>query len=132
MALFARKKRKSAVDMEQFLRAVPLIPPSVEIVRTRDGLIQAESPVPRPRSVIAPIKWFLPAVTYRRIELDEMGTKVFDLCDGERTIERIIEIFAAAHKFTFREAQVSVTSFLQMLTSRGLAVILAPKGADGS
>jgi len=131
MALFRRKNRKPSVDMEQFLQAVPLVPPSVEIVRTSEGLIQVQSPVARPRAVIAPIKWFLPAVSYRRIELDEFGTEVFDLCDGKRAIEKIIEIFAVAHKFSFREAQVSITSFLQMLTSRGLVVILASKNAKG-
>ena len=132
MALFRKKNRKPGVDMEQFLQAVPLVPPSVEVVRLDNGLIQAQSPIARPRAIIAPIKWFLPAVTYRRIELDELGTEVLDLCDGQATIEQIIETFAASHKFSFREAQISVTSFLQMLTQRGLVIILAPGAAEGT
>jgi hypothetical protein len=39
-------------------------------------------------------------------------------------VERIVESFAADHKLTFREAQLSVTQFLRMLTERGVVAIV--------
>jgi len=49
-----------------------------------------------------------------------VGTSVWDLVDGKRSVRMIIQIFAKAHRLENREAEVSVTSFIRQLGQRGL------------
>ncbi len=63
------------------------------------------------------VKWLKPP-SHRRVELDEVGSFVWELCDGQRTIETIVQQTSKHYKMHRREAEVSVTSFLQMLHER--------------
>ena len=62
-------------------------------------------------------KW-LNAPTERRVELDEVGGYVWDMCDGQNTVETIVTKTGRHFKMNRREAEVSVTMFLQMLHER--------------
>lgn len=62
-------------------------------------------------------KW-LSAPTERKVELDEVGGFVWELCDGRNTIEAIVQKTGKEYKMNRREAEVSVTMFLQMLHER--------------
>src|SRR5438270_13146879 len=62
-------------------------------------------------------KW-LNAPTERRVELDEVGGYVWELCDGTNTVETIVGRTGKQFKMNRREAEVSVTMFLQMLHER--------------
>ena len=59
-------------------------------------------------------------VQTKKLQLDVMGTAVWDLVDGKRSVRTIIQIFAKAHRLENREAEVSVTSFIRQLGQRGL------------
>ncbi len=54
----------------------------------------------------------------RKIELDEVGGYVWELCDGSHTVEAIVKKTSQEYKMSRREAEVSVTMFLQMLHER--------------
>jgi hypothetical protein len=54
----------------------------------------------------------------RHVELDEVGGYVWELCDGNHTIEAIVQKTSKEYKMNRREAEVSVTMFLQMLHQR--------------
>ncbi|HZO90132.1 MAG TPA: PqqD family protein [Chthonomonadaceae bacterium] len=54
----------------------------------------------------------------RHVELDEVGGYVWELCDGHHTIESIVQKTGRQYKMNRREAEVSVTMFLQMLHER--------------
>ena len=56
----------------------------------------------------------------RKLELDALGTQVWDLVNGRRSVRRLVREFAAAHKLPSREAEVAVTQFLRELGRRGL------------
>ena len=56
----------------------------------------------------------------KKLQLDILGTSVWDLMDGKRTVRRIVQIFAATHRLSNREAEVSVTRFIRELGRRGL------------
>ena len=62
-------------------------------------------------------RW-LQAPTERKVELDELGSFVWELCDGELTIETIVQRTAKSYQMNRREAEVSVTMFMQMLHER--------------
>ena len=59
-------------------------------------------------------KW-LQVPNERHVELDEVGGFVWELCDGHHTIESIVQKTGRHYKMNRREAEVSVTMFLQML-----------------
>ena len=64
-------------------------------------------------------------LTDKRIELDEPGTFVWDMCDGEADIATIVRRLAKRYKLERKEAEVSVLSYLRQMTRRrfiGIAV----------
>jgi hypothetical protein len=66
----------------------------------------------------------MPISRERAISLDRLGSEVWQACDGRRTVQEIVDLFAAAHDLTFHEARLSVTAFLRLLTRRGLVVVV--------
>lgn len=61
---------------------------------------------------------FMPVPTERKVELDEVGSDVWRWCDGERTVREVVRELARCHKLHQREAEVSLTQFLQTLARR--------------
>jgi len=118
--------KKATID--QKLRSVPYRNEAMQISRHADGTVLASVPMKRPKYLVPPISWILPFSESRRVELDAIGAGVLDLCDGDRTVENVIERFAQQNKLTFREAQLSVMRFLGELTQRGMVVLV---GLDG-
>lgn len=56
----------------------------------------------------------------KQVELDEMGTFVWERIDGERSVRRIAEEFAKAYEVQPREAELSVTAFIKTIGQRGI------------
>jgi len=80
----------------------------------------------RPGWLVPPLSWIVPHRPTRTCHLDRLGTEVWHQCDGERTVEAIVDAFAEQHRLTFHEARVAVTSYLRSLVQRGaLAVALS-------
>jgi hypothetical protein len=56
----------------------------------------------------------------KRLQLDLLGSEVWDLLDGQRSVREVIRQFARRHQLHPREAEVAVTRFLRDLGKRGL------------
>jgi len=127
MEAMARRSKdqadKARVSVGQFLASVPHRNEAMEVEPAGKGLLLSV-PVRRPRWLVPPLSWVLPWSGYRRVELDEPGAEVFNLCDGKRSVEEIIETFAKRHKLSFREGQVAVTQFLRELLKRGIIALV--------
>ena len=61
-----------------------------------------------------------PRVQIRKLQLDELGTEVWGLIDGRRTVAEIIKTFAGTHQVQTREAEMAVKQFIRDLGKRGL------------
>ncbi len=59
----------------------------------------------------------------RKLELDSLGSQVWQLIDGTRTTSQLIEAFALQHKISTQEAEQSITLFLRELGRRGLIAL---------
>jgi hypothetical protein len=59
-------------------------------------------------------------IQIKKLQLDELGTSVWNLMDGDRSVRQLVEIFAETHQLEIREAEVSVTQFIRELGRRGL------------
>ena len=116
--------KPSQIGVGQFLRARPIRNGSMTLRRQADGSMMASIPLRRPAWLVPPLSWLMPFSSHRRVELDTVGSSVLDMCDGKRTVERIIEDFARQEKLSFREAQLPVTQFLQQLSERGMMAIV--------
>ncbi len=52
---------------------------------------------------------------------------MWNLCDGQRSVEDIIDEMSRRHRLSFHEARVAVTGLLRELIRRGaLAIALPP------
>jgi hypothetical protein len=56
----------------------------------------------------------------KHLELDEMGTFVWQLIDGEHSVRQIAEEFTRHYQVQPREAELSVTAFIKTIGQRGI------------
>lgn len=59
----------------------------------------------------------------RKLQLDGLGSRVWLLIDGKRTVSQIITTFAKETSITSQEAEQAVTTFLRELGKRGLIIL---------
>lgn len=75
--------------------------------------------------LVPPLSWIVRVGSTRTLRLDRLGARVWDLCDGKRTVEKIVDEFAELYGLSFHEARTSVTIYLKMLVQRGaLAIVM--------
>lgn len=114
------------LNREKSMDSVPVINQLITV--EYDAEDNAVLNVPRKRTKM--VKWMaklfrLPP--YKEIELDELGTYTIELCDGEHTVSEIIEEFADRFDLNHREAEVSMLSYLQTLSKRGIIAFSVPE-----
>jgi hypothetical protein len=54
----------------------------------------------------------------KRVELDELGSDVWELCDGERTLEQIVRELMRKHRLGRLEAEMPLRQFVVTLHKR--------------
>lgn len=59
-------------------------------------------------------------VRIKKLQLDVLGTSVWELFDGKRSVGQVIELFAGKYSLHPKEAEVSVSQFLRELGRREL------------
>ncbi len=64
----------------------------------------------------------------RQIGLDDVGSRVWELCDGTRNIDGLVQAVSKEYKLTRREAEASVTMFLQTLAKKNLIGLMSAGG----
>ena len=71
-----------------------------------------------------------PVIRERRIELDEIGSRVWRRLDGHRDVRCLIQDFAREYHVDRREAEAVVVEFLKSLMRRGLITMQIPRSSD--
>ena len=61
----------------------------------------------------------------KQLVLDEVGSTVWELCDGEHNVGIIIGEMCHRYKLNRREAETSLTMYLKMLAERNLVGLKA-------
>lgn len=114
---FVRKKPR--VTREQALRARPIRNPALQWERGTDG--ETRLRIPRRKDAVArALCRIFRAPEYREIVLDEVGSDIWELCDGQHSVEAIVSLTAKKYKMTRRECETSVSTYLKMLGERNL------------
>ena len=79
--------------------------------------------VKQTRRLVPPISWIVPFRRERLTRLDPIGSRVWSLCDGQRTVEEVVDAVAAQYRLTFHESRVAVTGYMKNLIQRGVLAI---------
>jgi hypothetical protein len=128
LSRLVRRKRGPAVTREEALSAQPVRHPAITWEVQDSGLVLLTVPL-AVKPWVRLIKFLVSVPDTRPVELDEVGSDVWQWCDGQRTVRELIAQLAAAHRLDAREAEVSLTQFLQTLARRrfvGLKLELDP------
>lgn len=123
MKLFRKTSRKSLLTRAQALAYTPVKSIQIKEVRLETGDVLLEYPLTmRPWIAALAKRLGMPQnrTATRKLQLDALGTAVWDLVDGNRSVHQIIQVFAGIHRLQFKEAEVSVTHFIRELGRRGL------------
>jgi hypothetical protein len=114
---------------EQVLQSRPLRNQSLKTEEIEGGRLRIT--IPRRREWWAKILAVVfPIPRERRLELDEAGSEVWGLCDGEHTLRQMIKVFQDRHKLTRAEAEWSLRTYLRDLGKRNLIFIAIEKPAQ--
>jgi hypothetical protein len=121
--MLSRKKKSGLPSREDALECTPVKNDRVEEFRLENGELQLSYPVST-RPWLAGFVRRLgrkPNGTYiKKLQLDALGTEVWELLDGGNRVRDVIRQFAARHRLQQREAELAVTRFLRELGKRGL------------
>ena len=111
------------ISKQHALAAIPVPNSDVTTIVRASGQILIQYPVtlrPWLAKWVRPFKGTAPNIRYRKLELDNLGTDVWQMIDGKRTVQDIIDEFAQIHQLAVAESESAITQFLRDLGKRGL------------
>jgi hypothetical protein len=118
-------KPKNTFDPAVILDTIPTVNQAMRL-ETRDPGAVAWLPIRHRFWMGPPLSWILPFRKEKGFALDALGCEVLSWCDGQRTTEELVELFAREHQLRFHAARLSVLTFLRTLVSRNLVVLVQP------
>lgn len=123
MRVFKKRPKANSISRAHALAHTPVKSIQIKEVRLETGEVLIEYPT-SVRPWIAAVARRLGGeqnlVQTKKLQLDALGTSVWDLVDGNRSVKGIVTIFAETHRLENREAEISVTQFIRELGRRGL------------
>jgi hypothetical protein len=112
---FVRRKQRG--NREAVLRLLPLRNSVIEWQENAQG--EAELTIPYRKDRWARVVAFVVQLPEaRKVQLDEVGTFVWNLCDGQHSVEAIVRAMIKEYKMNRAEVEASVARYLQMLAER--------------
>ncbi len=127
LGLFRRFRRRPRpmLTRRQAMAARPIRNPSLHWELDEEG--NAVVTLTRRKDWVGNLlAWLFMVPESRPVRLDEIGTFVWQMCDGEHSFSDIAKALVERHKITMREAEVSLAEFLRMLGKRGMVAFILP------
>jgi hypothetical protein len=106
------------VDRKQVLRLYPIRNAVVRFEQREDGVYILIVPI-QPRGIFGWFSRIFKLPREHKIELDEIGSAVWALCDGKHAVESIVQRLVQQYTLERREAELSLFAFLNTLARRG-------------
>jgi hypothetical protein len=123
MRLFKKKPQDPTISRAEALNRIPSKNLQIREERMDSGEVVIHYPVTIRPFFAGLVKRFggsKAQIQTRKLQLDELGTSVWAMIDGNCSVRQLISIFATTHQLEAREAEVAVTQFLRELGRRGL------------
>jgi hypothetical protein len=124
LTVFKKKNFALNISRSEAMDCIPLRNPQVDEIRLETGEILLAYPASarsRFEKIILRLKGLdSTAVHLKKLQLDKLGTAVWELLNDKRSVRQIVRMFAQKYSLTPKEAEVSVSQFLRELGRRGL------------
>ena len=124
---FSRKKTADStpsISRNEFLKITPVRNPYLKW-KSEKGVVKISIPRNKPeKSLVSKIS---KPPKEKKIELDKIGSIVWDLCDGKRTVEEVAGILHERYKLLKSEAELSLNTYFNSLSKRGLMGFILPE-----
>jgi hypothetical protein len=123
MKVFRKKSTPTQFDRKAALKFTPLKNIQVSEERLESGEILIRYPITMRPWIASLAKRFGGSpdrIQTKPLQLDTLGTEVWELIDGNRSVGQIIKVFAERHRLQIREAEVAVSQFIRQLGHLGL------------
>ena len=123
MRVFKKKPKAPSISRTEALDRIPVKNRQISENRLETGEIVIGYPVTMRPLFAGLAKRFggqEVRTQIKKLQLDELGTSVWNLMDGRRSVRQLVKMFAETHQLETREAEVSVTQFIRELGRRGL------------
>ena len=101
MRVFRKKPKKPLISRAEALKCTPVISAEVVADRLESGEVIIRYPVTIRPFFATWVKRFGGPGDYvqtKKLQLDELGSSVWDLLDGKRSVRQLIQIFAETHQ----------------------------------
>ncbi|MCS7301250.1 MAG: PqqD family protein [Fimbriimonadales bacterium] len=115
---FFKRRTPPQTDRKQALRLYPLRNAAVRYEQNDEGVYTLIVALP-PRGLFGWFSRIFKLPREHRIELDEIGSTVWSLCDGRHQVDAIVQRLVQQYKLERREAEYSLFAFLNTLSRRG-------------
>ena len=123
MKVSEKKGKQNESSRREALKCRPVKNPEVIAVRTETGDMLLTYPVTLRPWLVRIYKRFgksSETTQFKNLQLDQLGTEVWEMINGRWSVERMIEGFMEKHRLHPKEAEAAITSFLRDLGKRGL------------
>jgi hypothetical protein len=123
MRVFKKRPKGPTISRAEALDRIPIKNSQISENRLETGEVIIEYPVSMRPFFAGLAKRFggqEARTQIKKLQLDELGTSVWNLMDGQRSVRQLVKMFAGTHQLEIREAEVSVTQFIRELGRRGL------------
>lgn len=128
--LFKSKKQNAkpvtSITRTESLACVPEQSNHVNCNKQEDGNVIIEYPLPLKPFFISIARKFNKTeeqTLTKKLQLDEIGSRVWSMIDGSTDVKTIIKKIAPETGLSLQEAEISVTTFLRELGRRGLILL---------
>ncbi len=121
--MLSRKKKSGLPSREDALECTPIKNDRVVESHLESGELQLSYPVtsrPWLTGLVKRLGRKQEGIYLKKLQLDVLGTEVWELLDGGTRVRDVIRQFAVRHRLQQREAELAVTRFLRELGKRGL------------
>jgi len=126
-----KKKKKRMLSRDRFLESRPLVNPMIKIEETEPGIVTLLVPIDR-KGIPAILSKSVTIPDHKKIQLDEIGSKVWGKMDGKASMSDISRWMVEEFKITPREAELSLSAFFDKLSSKGLVGLMVPPPKPGT
>ncbi len=106
------------------LDGVPKMFPGVTFEDMTNGCVRVSLTLKRGSGFLERMR---PPETRRSYELDEFGTFVIRMVDGERSVLDIVNAFEERYRMSRREVELSVVAFCKLLMQRNIMAVAVPR-----
>ena len=123
MNVFKKKNKSPGITRAEALECKPVKNNMIKETRLETGEVLLAYPVvmrPWIESLMRRLGGSVAGPKTKKLQLDELGTAVWELIDGNQSVQQVIQRFAQKYQLHAREAEVAVTRFLRDLGKRGL------------